>query len=48
MVERKALPANAKYKYLVSQSEERDCSAYSKKNKDYYEYQSLSHFTDKH
>ena len=25
-----------------------DCSAHNKKNGDYYEHQSLSHFTDEH
>ena len=46
MVERKAFPANQKHQYCVSQRGEHDCSAHNKKNGDYYDYPSLSHFTD--
>ena len=37
---------NPKHQYHVSQYGEHDCGAYNKKNGDYYEYPSLSHFTD--
>ena len=47
MVDEKAFLANLKHKYQVSQCGEHDCSAYNKKNRDYYKNQSLSHFTDK-
>ena len=46
MVERKAFLSNLKHQYRVSQYGEQDCSANSKRNGDYYEYPSLSHFTD--
>ena len=46
MVERKASFANPKHRYRVSQYGEHDYHANSKKNGDYYEYPSLSHFTD--
>ena len=46
MVQRKALLANPKHQYRVSQCGEYDCSANNKKNGDYYEHPSLSHFTD--
>ena len=46
MVDRKAFLANPKHQYHASQCEEHDCSAYNKKNGDYKEYQSLSHFTN--
>ena len=38
--------ANPKHQYSASQCGEHDCLANSKKNGDYYGYQSLSHFTD--
>ena len=44
MVERKAFLANPKHQDRVSQCGERDCNANNKKNGDYYEYRSLSHF----
>ena len=46
MVERKAFLANPKSQYYVSQCREQDCSANTKRYGDYYEYPSLSHFTD--
>ena len=46
MVERKALFANPKHQYRVSQCGEHNYSANNKKNKDYYEHPSLSHFMD--
>ena len=48
MVEGETFLANPKHEYHVSQCEEHDCSAYNKKNGDYYEYPCLSHFTDEH
>ena len=45
MVERKAFLANSKDQYLVSLCGEHVCSLHNKKNGDYNEYQSLSHFT---
>ena len=48
MVERKALFANPKHQYHVSQCEEHDCSVTNKKNGGYYEYPSLTHLTDEH
>ena len=47
MVGRKAFPTNSMLQYRVSQSGGHDCRAY-KKNGDYYEYPSLTHFTDEH
>ena len=47
MMERKTLIANPKHQYRVSQCEEHNYNANNKKNEDYYEYPSLSHFTDK-
>ena len=44
---KKAFPANTKHENRVSQSEEHNCCANNKKNGDYYEYRSLSHFIDK-
>ena len=41
MIERKALPANPKRQYRVSQWEEHDCHANNKKNEDYYRYPSF-------
>ena len=46
-MEWKTFLANPKNQYHVFQCEENDCSANDKKNKDYYEYPSVSHFTDK-
>ena len=46
MVERKAFLTNPKNQDHVSQYGELDCSANNKRNGDYYEYPSLSHFTD--
>ena len=45
MEERKAFfPTNPTHRYRVSQRGEHDCNANNKKNGDYYEYPSLSHF----
>ena len=46
MVKRKAYATNPKLQYHVSQCREHDCSAYNRKNVDYYEYLSLSYFTE--
>ena len=46
MVKIKAFPANPKLQCCVSQWGEHNCSAHNRKNKDYYEYPSLFHFTD--
>ena len=48
MVERKPFLAKPKNQYHVSQRREHDFSANNKKNGDYYEYPSSSHFTDEH
>ena len=48
MVERKAFLANPMHQYRVSQCGELDCSTHIEKNVDYYEYQSLTYFIDKH
>ena len=48
MVQRKAFLANPKHQYHVSQWGEHDYSANNKKNREYYEYPSLSHFKDEH
>ena len=45
-MKKKAFPGNPKRQYLVSQEREHDCSALSKKNGDYYDYPTLSHFTN--
>ena len=45
---KKALLANPKHQYRVSQCGEHDCSAHNEKNGDYYEYPSLTHFMDEH
>ena len=45
---KKAFLTNPRHQYHVSKSEEHDCSAHNKKNGDYYEYSSLTLFTDKH
>ena len=46
MVERKAFLANPKHQDHVSQYGEHGSSANNKKNGDYYDYPSLSHFID--
>ena len=43
---KKGLLANPQHQYHVSQCGERDCHASDKKNGDYFEYPSLSHFTE--
>ena len=48
MVERKAFLANQKHQYHVSQCGEHNFCAHKKKNADYYEYPSLTHFMDEH
>ena len=48
MAERKAFLANPKDHHRLSQQGEHDYSAHSKKNEGYYEYPSLSHFTNEH
>ena len=48
MVERNAFTANLKHQYGASQYGEHDCSAHNKKNANYYDYPSLTHFTGKH
>ena len=48
MVEREAFLANLKHQYHASQKGEHDCSAHNKKNRDYYDYPSLSYFPDEH
>ena len=48
MVERKAFLVNLKHKYHISQCGEYNCSADNEKNGGYYEYLSLSHFTDEY
>ena len=48
MVERKAFIANPKHQYHASQYGEHDCSTHNKKNKDCYEYPSLTYFMDEH
>ena len=45
---KKAFLANPKHQHHLSQRVEHDCSAYNKKNGDFYEYPSLSHFTGEH
>ena len=46
MIERKAFLENPKYQYRLYQCGKHDCSANNKKNGDYNEYPSLSHFTN--
>ena len=48
MMEIKALLANPKYEYRVSQCGEHDCIVHNKNNRDYSEYPSLPHFLDEH
>ena len=43
-MESKAFLANPKYEDSASQCGEHDCNANNKKNGDYYDYPSLSHF----
>ena len=43
---KKAFLANPKLQYHVSQCRDYDCHAINKKGGDYYEYPSLSHFTN--
>ena len=44
--EKKSFSCNPKHGYHVSQLGELDCSTHNKKNGDYYEHLSLSHFMD--
>ena len=46
MRERKDFPANPKHQYHISQCGEHDYHTRNKKNEDYFEYPSLSQFTD--
>ena len=46
--EKKAILASLKHQHCVSQCGDHDCHANNEKNGDYFEYPSLSHFTDKH
>ena len=48
MMEIKAFLANPKHQYRASKWGEHDCIAYNRKDRDFYEYQSLSHFMDEH
>ena len=48
MVERKAFLTNPKHQYRVSKYREHDCNAHNKKNRDYYGYPSLTHFSNEH
>ena len=48
MVERKGFLGNPKHQYRVSEYGELYCSTNNKKNGDYYEYPSFSHFIDEH
>ena len=43
---RKSFSYKTKHQYLVTHCGEHDCSANNKKNRDSYEYPSLSHFSD--
>ena len=47
-VERKAFRSNPKHQYHAFQWEEHDCGAQNKKNGDFYDYPSLSHFLEEH
>ena len=47
MMENKAFLANPKHQHRASQYEEHECSAYHKRNVDYYENPSLTHLKDK-
>ena len=44
MVERNAFLANPKHEFYASQRAEYDCSANNRRNEDFYEFPSLSHF----
>ena len=46
MVERKAFLANPKHQYHQTQCGEHDFIANNKRNKDYYDNPSLTHFID--
>ena len=48
MAESKAFLANLMHQHHLSQQGEHNCNAYNKKDRDFYEYPSLSHFTDEH
>ena len=48
MVKRKDFHAKPKQQYRVSQYGEDDDSAHNRKNRDYYEYPGLTHFTDEY
>ena len=45
---KKSFLANLKHQYYVSKYGEHNCGPLNKKNEDYNEYPSLSHFTDEH
>ena len=47
MMEKKAFVPNPKHQYHVSQCGEHDCYVNNKENGDYYEYPSLSPFSNK-
>ena len=47
-MERRAFLANPKHQYRESKHGEHDCSANNNENGDYYEYPSVSYFTDEH
>ena len=44
--EKKVFPANPRHQHCVSRYGKHDCSSFDKKNADYYEYPSLTHFVD--
>ena len=48
MVERIAFLANVKHQYRVSEYGEHDCRTQNEKNGNYYEYPSLTYFTNEH
>ena len=48
MVERKAFLANPEHQDHVSQYAEHYCNANNKKDRDCYEYPSLTHFMNEH
>ena len=45
---KKAFLSNPTLKYRVSHCEEHDCCSHKKKNVDYCDYPSLTHFMDEH
>ena len=45
---KKAVIANPKHQYRISQCGEYDCSTNNRKNGDCYEYPCLPHFMDEH